>query len=384
MTLLARRGVGHAQMDHVETTGCVIHWFSWQPTPYNDVLFRAIAERPRLPLTVHYRTGVVASHPWGTTLASGYTAVYYRTTFGIDWPSIWLAITQRRALFVIAGWDHPTTIVLATILRVLRRQFVLWTDTPDVDRKRPPVRAWLRASWLRWVFSGARRLWATGQPGVDALNAMGAPAHLLDSFPFWLDLDLFDRRRVGRDRPIGDPIRFLSSGRMKNSLKGHDIALKALAEATRGLDLSWEYVIAGTGEDVGPLRQLAEQLGISARVKFPGWVEPEELRALFCRSDVLVHPSPVLDPYPNAVLEGMAASLVVMGSDVCGSVLDRIRPGLNGFVHRAGDWKGLSAQIAEVLADPIRREAVGKRARETAELWPVSLAVAKVEDLACR
>jgi glycosyltransferase involved in cell wall biosynthesis len=210
---------------------------------------------------------------------------------------------------------------------------------------------------------------------------MGAPEHLLECFPFWLDLKTFDRSALQTQLERRRPIRFISSGRLLNALKGHDLALRALAIAMHDRSLDWEYVIAGTGPDTEILKTLAHDLGISRHVVIDGWLEPDDLRQLYLRSDILIHPSPIHDPFPNAVLEGMAASLVVMGSDVCGSVLDRIESGINGFIHRAGDFHHLAQQIGQVLDSSYLLTEMGQNSRATAELWPVERGVSIVERL---
>jgi glycosyltransferase involved in cell wall biosynthesis len=112
-----------------------------------------------------------------------------------------------------------------------------------------------------------------------------------------------------------------------------------------------------------------------------GWLEPEETKSLYRKSHVLIHPSPVHDPFPNAVLEAMAAGLVVVGSDMSGSAVDRIEHGINGLLHRAGDVQELSEQLICLLTQPDRIAEMGRQARETAECWPMERAVATIENM---
>jgi glycosyltransferase involved in cell wall biosynthesis len=347
-----------------------INWFGVHPTPYHDFFFQRIFLSRICNLVVFYQEKVLLSHPWNTPLGQSYPIKYYSTWQGIDWKCIILPFAEKESIFIIAGWNHPTNIILISLLKIFRRSYVLWTDTPNLNRARPIIQGWLRGIWLRWIFSDACRLWGTGIPGVDALRQMGAPEKSLEVFPFWLDLDTFDRSRCLEISRNDEIIQFVSSGRLVNSVKGHDLALRALAKAMQGKKQKWKYVIAGSGPDEITLRKLSDELGISDFVFLAGWVEPDELRDLYFRSHVLIHPSPVHDPFPNAVLEGMAASLVVMGSDVCGSVLDRIKSGENGFVHSAGNWLQLAEQIEFLFNKPSILSDLGQKARETAELWP--------------
>jgi len=356
-----------------------VHWFNWQPTPYNDYLFVHLSQQPDIELTVIYRSRLLQSHPWKSNLATGYPCRYYRLFGGVDWHALRLAIWDRNSLFVVAGWDHRTIILLLSLLRLLRRKYALWTDTPDLQKQRRRAKAVLRSAWLKWVLGGARSVLATGKCGVDAVVQMGVPAERARSFPFWLDLEQFRR-----PYPIvsgHEKLRFLSSGRLDNTLKGHDLALRSLSKALKDRAVSWEYVIAGSGRDLEPLQQLSEELGIRENVVFAGWVEPPELIRLYRTSDAVLHPSPTHDPFPNAVLEGMAASCIVFASNACGSGLDRIQSGVNGFLHQAGNWEELAGQISQIAEDPSRRNELGRQARATAELWPIQRAIDIVREM---
>jgi glycosyltransferase involved in cell wall biosynthesis len=349
------------------TTPRRLHWFSYQPTPYNDFLFKNLGRAPNIDLLVHYRAKIVNSHPWSSPLGQDYACRYYDPICQVDWRSIELAFRQPRAFFMIAGWDHPTTVLLLNLLRLLRRQYAVWTDTPNL-KKRRFVKEMARSSWLNWIFRGAECVLATGRPGIEAVLQMGAFQEKVAPFPFWVDLS---RYRPNNLQSSEAPIRFMSSGRLVNRLKGHDLAIKAIARAMEESELDWEYVIAGTGSDAENLSSLSKSLGVEKHIRFPGWVESDQLISLYHQSQILVHPSPMDDPFPNAVLEGMAAGCVVLASDVCGSAVDRIDSGVNGFLHRSGDWQELSDQVRALVSDRARLARMGQLARKTAEAWPI-------------
>jgi glycosyltransferase involved in cell wall biosynthesis len=359
-----------------------IHWLNWQPTPYNDYLFRTLAQCEQIELIVHYRDRQVSSHPWRSSLAEGYNATYYKTSAGVDWSVVALGFTDPHAFFCVAQWNHATTQIFLTLLRLLRRQYVLWTDTPNLLRHRSRLRAELRARWLRWVFSGAARIMGTGRPALQNLARMGASVDRLVNFPFLIDLRLFAPERAS-PLPLGAgcPVRFLSSGRLDNHLKGHDLAIRALALAASKTKQRFQYFIAGHGPDEFELKELARQSGLKDSIFFLGWVEPEVLPSVYRNSHVLIHPSPSHDPFPNAILEGMAAGLVVLGSDVSGSAVDRIEHGVNGFIHSAGDVSMLAAQITELLQNRAMLPEIGMRARCSAEEWTPERALNTIREI---
>ena len=249
-----------------------LHWLCWQPTPYNDYLFQHLACADDLALEVHYRERMVASHPWRSALGQGYRARFYRKGLSLDWRLLGLAIGHRSALFVVGGWDHPTSVAMLSVMRILRRRYVLWSDTPNLDRKRSAMLAAARATWLRWVFAGARAVMGTGTPAVETLRKMGAHDERLVSFPYWVDLGLYARKSATCDRGPETVLRIVSVGRINNRLKGLDVALRALAQAGAARWIEFEYRVVGDGEDMEENVRIAAQLGLSDHVHFLGYI----------------------------------------------------------------------------------------------------------------
>jgi hypothetical protein len=77
----------------------LVHWLCWQPTPYNDFLFRRLSQE--VPLFVHFRERVLPSHPWKTPLGDGYLRRFYQTRGGIDWTVAGLPLHGHEALYVV-------------------------------------------------------------------------------------------------------------------------------------------------------------------------------------------------------------------------------------------------------------------------------------------
>jgi glycosyltransferase involved in cell wall biosynthesis len=330
---------------------------------------------------VHYRYESLASHPWQTPLRTGYESRIQRRFLGVDTRLVRFAVLERASVFVLGGWSDATSVIVLAILIVLRRRYILWTDTPDISRNRRPTVSLARHFVLRFGFRAAHAIMGTGRPAIEALRRMGAPSDKLVNFPYWIELELSDTQ-PRRDAPRGSVLRFVSSGRVINSLKGHDIAIRSLAKVyRRNGSRDFEYLIAGTGPDLARIEALAMELRISDKVKCLGWVEPSQLTRLFLGSDVLIHPSPIHEPYGVAVIEAMAAGLVVLASDATGAGIDRIEHGVNGFIHVAGSESQLADQIAWLCNHPEEIATLKHRARLTAEEWPVSRGVETIKRL---
>ncbi len=359
-----------------------VHWTCNAPSHYNDFLFRAINNAKIMELLVHYRNNTISSHPWKTPLQVGYRSRIQNRILGIDWFLIKKAIVDKGGVFVLGSWTDATSMLLIFICILLRRKYIFWTDTPDISRQRHLLFAGARNIFLHIAFSRTCAILCTGTPAIDALCKMGAPRDKLVNFPYWIEVDVYGSQTFGQSVRSNAFIQFVSSGRVVNSLKGHDIAIRSLAKAFEQSPMvNFEYLIAGTGPDVEKLKELAEYLRIGDKVKILGWVEPDDLMKVFQKSDILIHPSPIHEPYGVAVIEAMAAGMIVLASDVTCAGLDRINHGINGFIHRAGNVDDLAEQIAWFLKHPDRMPAIKSEAQKTSKQWPVSKGVAIIKKL---
>jgi glycosyltransferase involved in cell wall biosynthesis len=358
-----------------------VHWLCDSPSPYNAQLFRAIAVEPDVDLLVHYRRPRVSSHPWQSNLTAGYTSRTYDEIFGIDWRLIRIALAPIKncpsTSFIVSSWNHSTAWLLLGMLALRHRDFTIWTDTPNVARRRMGWLQLARQMFLTWVFKRAHYVMGTGTPALKALEQMKVPRSKLVNFPYWIDIDLYDQNRREGSQPRENLI-FLSCGRLANNVKGHDVALQALALANSEGTGTFEYRIAGTGPDAKALRGLADSLGLHDRVKLLGWLDPADLIDEMKGADVLIHPSPVHEPYGVVVIEAMAAGLIVLASDVTCAAIDRVGAA-NGHIHRAGDFEQLAVQIRKLIRDREVVTRMSAAARKTAEQWPMAKGVTLIK-----
>ncbi len=185
-----------------------------------------------------------------------------------------------------------------------------------------------------------------------------------------------DRIRVARngqdaDRfapaPIfeGPGLRLLAMGRFVPK-KGFVHALAAAALLKREhADL--RLTVAGTGPEARRLRREADSLGLSDRVRFPGWVPREETAAYYRQADIFLLPS-VIDPagdrdgIPNVVMEALLHRLPVIASDV-GAVREIIRDGETGRLVPPGDAGALAAAVRDLASHPDDARAMAERGR---------------------
>jgi glycosyltransferase involved in cell wall biosynthesis len=150
--------------------------------------------------------------------------------------------------------------------------------------------------------------------------------------------------------------------------KGQEVAIEALAQL--GKERAVVYLLCGSGDQEGRLRQLASRLRVSAL--FLGHLDVDQIVAALNAADLVVHPS-LEDIFPNAVGEAMSCGRPVVASDV-GGVGELVgTDGEAGVLVPAGDPQALSGTIATLLEDADRRGTLGAAARQRIESrFPVS------------
>ena len=142
--------------------------------------------------------------------------------------------------------------------------------------------------------------------------------------------------------PDESELRLAVVGRMQAYDKGSDLLLEAVANAL-SKEAAWSLTFYGRGPSESLLRELADHYGVSARVRFAGFVE--EKFAIWKENHLLVMPSRV-EGCSLAMLEAMQHARPVLMSRV-GGVEDWVEHGKTGFVCAPQDAVSLAATLAE-------------------------------------
>ncbi|MDX2308533.1 MAG: glycosyltransferase family 4 protein [Hyphomicrobium sp.] len=140
-------------------------------------------------------------------------------------------------------------------------------------------------------------------------------------------------------------------------IKGVDVLLTAIAALNR--DRTTTAVIVGSGPDGERLKGLAHSLGLADRVRFPGALPARDALPL---GRLLVVPS-LKESFPYVVLEGAAAGLPLVATDVGG--IPEIVRGTDTSLIPAGDAKALRDALAVAVSERDAALARARRLRET-------------------
>ncbi|NWG74716.1 MAG: glycosyltransferase family 4 protein [Rubrivivax sp.] len=134
-------------------------------------------------------------------------------------------------------------------------------------------------------------------------------------------------------------------------------ALRAFAQVVAEYPQA-RLVLAGDGPEEASLRQLADELGVTAQVEFAGALDRDAIAARLRESSVSINPSRV-DNMPNSVLEALACGVPVVSTRV-GGVPFVVDDGETALLVPPGDPDAMARAIVRLLRDP----ALAKRLRD--------------------
>lgn len=208
------------------------------------------------------------------------------------------------------------------------------------------------AGKLRNLFESVPLVFARSQSLADRLVQLGcAPERLrisrtglpLQEFPF-----------VRREAPQEGQWRLMQACRLIPK-KGVATSLCAFALFQKEFPNS-ELVIAGKGPLQAHLEELAEELGVLSKVRFPGFLSQSELRELYATSHLFLHPSETppdqnQEGIPNSVLEAMATGLPVLATRH-GGIPEAVEHGRSGFLVEERDFEALAEAMKEIVRSP--------------------------------
>jgi len=170
-----------------------------------------------------------------------------------------------------------------------------------------------------------------------------------------------------RSFPNDGEWRLVQAGRLIEK-KGLPVTLRAFAVFLRKYPNA-TLTIAGEGPLLGELQKLARELNIERRVSFTGFISQEQLRDIYYRTHIFVHPSQTghdgnVEGIPNSMLEAMASGLPVFATDH-GGIPEAVENGVSGVLVRERDHEALANALLTATQDS---DSLARIARNGAEV----------------
>ncbi len=142
--------------------------------------------------------------------------------------------------------------------------------------------------------------------------------------------------------------------------KGCEYLIRAIPSVARYHNA--KLVVVGDGYMRGELEYVANVTGEGWRVRFTGFLPDNEVVDLLHSSDVMVIPS-VYEPFGVVALEGMAARLPIVASDVDG-LSEVIKHEDTGILVYPRDSASISWGISRILSDPSNSQRIVNNAQQ--------------------
>lgn len=245
------------------------------------------------------------------------------------------------------------------------------TDASAALRTRHVVAAYrLCVPDLDGVFSVSRFL-------LDNLAAHGIHNDNAHVIPSGVDTDLF--------APAAEkvPKTCVAVGRMVEK-KSPLLTLRAFAAAS-AQEPEARLTMIGDGLLLDTARALAAELGVAARVRFPGALPHEDVRAEMARSEVFLQHSVTAangntEGMPIAIQEALASGCIVVSTRHAG-IPEAVDEGVTGYLVDEGDIDAYGARIATALAIGAGHEMRAAARRAAVERFDNRRLVAQLEGL---
>ncbi len=269
------------------------------------------------------------------------------------------------------SWGVPADIVhlhhpfppgdLVYWLRRARLPLVI-THHSDIVRQKRLLQLY-RPLLLR-TLRAADRLIATSPQYIQSSPWLRPHAAKATVIPLSVDAERFaspDPATVAELKArYGGPL-LLFVGRFRH-YKGLDYLLEALRAVPAA-----QLVLVGSGSEAPHLRQLAERLGLAARVHWAGDVADADLAAYYAAADVFVLPAHLrAEAFGIVQLEALAAGLPIVSTELGTGTSYVNQNEQTGLVVPPADPAALAQAINRLLANPALRAGFGATGQQRA------------------
>ena len=272
----------------------------------------------------------------------------------------------RPDVVLCGGYNYLASWQALGWARERKTPFLLWLESTAADQRKSLI---LVEGLKRRFLSRCRAFVVPGQASHDYLRQFGVPAEAIFLAPNAVD-NAFYAERAAHARAQASALRrelslperyFLFVGRLV-SAKGVFELLEAYAKLNTSLRQPVGLVVVGDGPEGTEVRKRARRIS-DANIRFPGFVQKDELPSYYALADALVFPTHS-DTWGFVVNEAMACSVPVIASEVAGCVVDLVKDGWNGKIIRPRDTAALAGAMIEFAQRRERLKEMGEHGAE--------------------
>lgn len=293
-----------------------------------------------------------------------------------------LNIVLNSDIIILGGYDQPTYVMIAFLCKVFNKPYILLLDgiAPSrIKNLEENNRQNIKFKLKKVIVNSASAFWVNGKVSklylqkifqIDEKKIFNQYLPIYEK-PFLENIvnKLKIRKEMRRIYKIKENEKvILYSGRFLKRKRFDDI-VKALSL----LKNKNSYHILAIGDF--PDRRLMN-LNKNINLNYIGFVKPEHLYKYYFMSDMLILPSED-EPWGLVVNEAIFSDLPVISSDDCGSSLDLVKNGKNGFIYKTGDIGELAKCVKDI--SNLNYDQVKIINRELKKIWNVRNSVRSLE-----
>lgn len=232
--------------------------------------------------------------------------------------------------------------------------------------KEKNLKAFIKREVQKWLFniSGisavavSRKVYST----IAELRLSLGNLYLIENgFPIAEQMDNIVRLESLREetRTTADDLVLVTVGRLDIGQKGYDVLLRAFQDVSQQIN-NVILMFIGDGPDMERLREMADDLGISEKIRFLGFKKNPEYYLSMAKIYVS---SSIFEGFPLAVGEAMLCSLPVIATQV-GGIPDMIEHNVSGVLVEPGNSKAIASAIKELISRRTDLKIMGIKGRE--------------------
>ncbi|HEU5053431.1 MAG TPA: glycosyltransferase family 4 protein [Hanamia sp.] len=356
------------------------------PIQYNAPFFKLLAESRMVKPKVFYTWGETVLRDkydpefgktidWNIPLLEGYEYEFVENAAarrgsdhfrGIDNPGIIDKIKEWQPdALLVYGWNFRSHL---KFMRYFKKRMPVWFrgDSTLLDQ-RGLLRNVFRRIVLRWVYKHVDLVFYTGlnnkkyylEYGVSEEKLVYAP-HAVDNYRFGIVNEKVVEEACKLRQTLQIPpngIVYLFAGKLSPK-KGVSTLIRAFKKS--GIKDHF-LVIAGSGPLEAELKRECEG---DENIKFAGFQNQAQMPGVYAACDVFVLPS--VGPgetWGLSVNEAMAAGKPVIVSNKCGSAIDLVEEGRNGFIFEAGNSFDLADKMKRISCNRENLEQFGRESK---------------------
>jgi glycosyltransferase involved in cell wall biosynthesis len=334
--------------------------------PYRFPLFRALAEEPGIQLMVWFMSRSARNRRWAHDAAPdlgfnydvlpGIEVNYFGQdlfTYILNYSFPWRYFAGPCDVLIAAGWLDFAAQTGFALSKVLRRKFVVWSESTPNE---PSWRRTIAMPLVKTMVSNADACISVGTRSRQYLGTLGARESDIFTAYSTIDVDHFQRVSSAARLDREERKRLLGIRRSRVILycgqfivrKGLPTLIDAYARI-KGQYEDVALVLVGYGPLQAELQRSIADQGL-VDVHFIGHVEVSDMPRLYALGDIFVLPSHE-ETWGLVVNEAMACGLPVIVTNHVGSAPDLVAHGRNGYVIEVGDSGSLAALCAQLLGD---------------------------------